>query len=175
MLRVRLVHYFLRIYILVYKELFTYTIHQNSTDNSVCFRYVQLHYIIIGVLDVPSNIEVRYYGVSWTSLIVNANEVHEPDVNLACQFDRLSDLSLYYDVTWYVDNTEVLTGQTVSSNASDMALLTSTQMISKGKRANSMVCSVDNRQDILQLIFMIHILSAKSYGDSSCEYITIHT
>lgn len=56
-----------------------------------------------------------------------------------CQFDRLPDQSLYYDVTWYVDDTEVLTNQTVSSNSSDLALLTGSQMLAKGKKANSMV------------------------------------
>lgn len=56
-----------------------------------------------------------------------------------CQFDRLPDQSLYYDVTWYVDDTEVLTNQTVSSNSSDLALLTGSQMLAKGKQANSMV------------------------------------
>lgn len=48
---------------------------------------------------------------------------------------------MYYDVTWYVDNTEVLTGQTVQSN---VALLSATQMLAKDKKANSMVCQVDS-------------------------------
>lgn len=64
---------------------------------------------------------------------------HDPDVNLVCKFDRLPDETLFYDVTWYVDDTEVLTNQTVSSNSSDLALLTGSQMYVKGKKANSMV------------------------------------
>lgn len=92
-----------------------------------------------GVTDVPSNIVVGYHGVTWTSSKKTANIVYDPDVNLVCQFDRLPDQSLYYDVTWYVDDTEVLTNQTVSSNSSDLALLTGSQMLAKGKKANSMV------------------------------------
>lgn len=91
------------------------------------------------VTDVPSNIVVGYHGVTWTSSKKTANIVYDPDVNLVCQFDRLPDQSLYYDVTWYVDDTEVLTNQTVSSNSSDLALLTGSQMLAKGKKANSMI------------------------------------
>lgn len=89
--------------------------------------------------DVPSNIFVAYHGVTWTTSNHTANTNHDPDVNLVCQFDRLPDQSLYYDVTWYVDDIEVLTNQTVSSDSSDLALLTGSQMLAKGKQANSMV------------------------------------
>ncbi|XP_078330755.1 von Willebrand factor D and EGF domain-containing protein-like [Crassostrea virginica] len=94
------------------------------------------------VADVPQNIEVRYHSVSWTTIEQTQpirQTVHDPDVNLECHFDRLSDLSLYYDVTWYVDNTEVLTNQTVSSNSSDIPLLSGTQMLAREKKANSMI------------------------------------
>lgn len=92
-----------------------------------------------GVTDVPSNVLVAYHGVTWETSVVGVTTIHEPDVNLVCQFDRLSDQSFYYDVTWYVDDTEVLTNQTVSSKSSDLALLTGSQMLAKGKKANSMV------------------------------------
>ena len=96
-------------------------------------------------MDVPKNIEVKYHGVSWTSWINNTITFNEPDINLACHFDRLSDVTYYYDVTWYVDNSEVITGQTISSNSSDIALLSGSQMIAKGKKANSMVCRVNHK------------------------------
>lgn len=98
------------------------------------------HLHVKGVSEVPRNIEVKYHGVSWTSSEPKAVTLHDPDVNFACHFDRLSDLSLYYDVTWYVDDTEIIAGQTVSSNSSDIPLLFGTQMLAKGKKANSMVC-----------------------------------
>lgn len=91
---------------------------------------------------VPSNIAVVYHGVTWVTHIVGVSTLHEPEVNLICQFDRLPDETLFYDVTWYVDDTEVLTNQTVSSNLSDLALLTGSQMFAKGKKANSMVKSL---------------------------------
>lgn len=91
--------------------------------------------------DVPSNIAVAYHGVTWLTHTVGVSTLHEPEVNLICQFDRLPDETLFYDVTWYVDDTEVLTNQTVSSNSSDLALLTGSQMFAKGKKANSMVKS----------------------------------
>lgn len=56
-----------------------------------------------------------------------------------CKFDRLPDQSFYYGVTWYVDDKEVLTNQTVSSNSSDLALLTGSHLFAKRKKANSMV------------------------------------
>ena len=91
--------------------------------------------MISGVSEVPDKIEVKYHSVSWVSsakgIIVN----HDPDINLACHFNRLLDDSLLYDVTWYVDNTEVFTNQTTS----DIALLSGSQMVRKGKKANSMV------------------------------------
>uniref|UniRef100_A0A8W8NV44 VWFD domain-containing protein n=1 Tax=Magallana gigas TaxID=29159 RepID=A0A8W8NV44_MAGGI len=92
-----------------------------------------------GVNSVPSNLAVAYHGVTWDTNINGTQTVHDPDINLVCQFDRLPDQSLYYDVTWYVDDTEVLTNQTVSSYSSDLALLTGSQMLAKGKKANSMV------------------------------------
>lgn len=91
------------------------------------------------VADVPSNIFVAYHGVTWTTSNHTANTNHDPDVNLVCQFDRLPDQSLFYDVTWYVDDIEVLTNQTVSSDSSDLALLTGSQILAKGKKANSMI------------------------------------
>lgn len=89
--------------------------------------------------EVPSNVMVNYHGVTWNTKINGVATIHDPDVSLVCQFDRLPDQSLYYDITWYVDDTEVLTNQTVSSNTSDLALLTGSQMLEKGKKANSMV------------------------------------
>lgn len=99
------------------------------------FNYINVK----GVNGVPSNLAVAYHGVSWNTKHYGLQTVHDPDVNLVCQFDRLPDQSLYYDVTWYVDDTEVLTNQTVSSKSSDLALLTGSQMLAKGKKANSMV------------------------------------
>lgn len=78
--------------------------------------------------------------MSWTTTQEGVTTHYDPDINLACHFDRLPDDALFYDVTWYVDNTEVLTNQTVSSNSSDVALLSGSQMVAKGKKANSMVC-----------------------------------
>lgn len=81
---------------------------------------------------------VEYHGVTWETENT-AFTIYHPDVNLVCRFDRIEDTSFYYDVTWYVDDTEVLTHQTVSSNSSGLALLKGTQMFAKGKKANSMV------------------------------------
>ena len=127
--------------------------------------------------DVPKNVEVKYHGVSWTTTIIGANTIHEPDVNFACHFDRFSDETLFYDITWYVDDTEVLTNQTVSSNSSDIPLLLGTQIIAGGKKANSMVyivlqtrghlrcvmCKANCRKNILYLTYTesFHILIVK--------------
>lgn len=89
---------------------------------------------------MPTNLVVKFHNVSWTTT-KGITTVHEPDVVLACHFDRLHGQSLYYDVTWYVDDTEVLSKQTVSSDSSDLPLLTGTQMLEKGKKANAMVIS----------------------------------
>lgn len=89
--------------------------------------------------DVPSNLVVTYHGVTWKTHGQGVLRFHEPDVNLVCLFDRLPDDTLLYDVTWYVDDTEILTHQTVTSNTSDLALLKGTQILAKGKKANSMV------------------------------------
>lgn len=91
--------------------------------------------------NVTSNLEVAYHGVTWetTEFIEGVKAVYEPDINLVCLFDRLPDDTLYYDVTWYVDDTEILSHQTVTSNHSDLALLKGTQIFAKGKKANSMV------------------------------------
>ncbi|XP_061167273.1 uncharacterized protein LOC133176126 [Saccostrea echinata] len=96
------------------------------------------------VSEVPSSITVAYHSVSWTTEEKPPEngikqKVHEPDINLICQFQRLADQNLFYDITWYVDNTEVLRNQTISSNASDVALLSGTQILAKGKKANSMI------------------------------------
>nr|XP_022312815.1 uncharacterized protein LOC111117870 isoform X2 [Crassostrea virginica] len=91
------------------------------------------------VSDIPKNIEVKYHSVSWTTSTEGVRTHYDPDINLACHFDRLPDDALFYDVTWYVDDTEVLTNQTVSSNSSDVALLSGSQMVAKGKKANSMI------------------------------------
>lgn len=102
----------------------------------------QLHIwccLIKGVTDVPSNLLVTYHGVTWKTHYVGVSTFHEPDVNLVCLFDRLPDDTLLYDVTWYVDDTEILKHQTVTSNTSDLALLKGTQILAKGKKANSMV------------------------------------
>lgn len=103
------------------------------------YQNLQKHSWFKGVTSVPSNVMVAYHGVTWQTIIKGVITIHDPDVNLVCQFDRLSDQSLFYDVTWYVEDTEVLTNQTVSSNSSDLALLTGSQMLAKGKKANSMV------------------------------------
>lgn len=94
----------------------------------------------LGVNGVPSNLVVKFHNVSWTTT-KGTRTIHDPDVVLACHFDRLNGQSFYYDVTWYVDDTEVLSNQTVSSDSSDLPLLTGTQMLEKGKKANSMVIS----------------------------------
>lgn len=94
----------------------------------------------LGVNGVPSNLLVKFHNVSWTTT-KGTPTFHDPDVVLACHFDRLNGQSLYYDVTWYVDDTEVLSNQTVSSDSFDLPLLTGTQMFEKGKKANSMVIS----------------------------------
>lgn len=94
---------------------------------------------LVGVTDVPSNLTVGYHEVTWETIVDGTNTAHQPDVNLVCHFNRLENISLYYDVTWYVDDTEVLTHQTVSSSSSDLALLKGTQMLAKRKKANSMV------------------------------------
>lgn len=89
--------------------------------------------------DVPLNLAVEYHGVTWETSFHGVATVYQPDVNLVCLFDRIENTTWFYDVTWYVDDTEVLTQQTVSSNSSDLALLKGTQMLAKGKKANSMV------------------------------------
>lgn len=94
----------------------------------------------LGVNGVPSNLLVKFHNVSWTTT-KGTPTFHDPDVVLACHFDRLNGQSLYYDVTWYADDTEVLSNQTVSSDSLDLPLLTGTQMFEKGKKANSMVIS----------------------------------
>ncbi|XP_062578161.1 LOW QUALITY PROTEIN: uncharacterized protein LOC134240066 [Saccostrea cucullata] len=111
------------------------------------------------VSEVPSSITVAYHSVSWTTTTTINNgikqTVHEPDVNLVCQFQRLANQDLYYDITWYADNTEVLRNQTITSNISEVAFLSGTQMLAKGKKANSMIHCV---------------VGAKlSAGDSPCE------
>lgn len=95
----------------------------------------------VGVNGVPSNLVVKFHNVSWTTITDNTRTQinHEPDVIFACHFDRIHGQALYYDVTWYVDDTEVISNRTVSSNSSDLALLTGTQMLAMGKKANSMV------------------------------------
>lgn len=89
--------------------------------------------------DVPLNLAVGYHGVTWETTGYGVYTVHQPDVNLVCLFDRIVNTTWFYDVTWYVDDTEVLTHQTVSTNSSDLALLKGTQMDAKKKKANSMV------------------------------------
>lgn len=89
--------------------------------------------------DVPLNLAVGYHGVTWETTVYGVDTVHQPDVNLVCLFDRIENTTWFYDVTWYVDDTEVLTHQTVSTNSSDLALLKGTQMHAKKKKANSMV------------------------------------
>lgn len=93
-----------------------------------------------GVSDIPKNVEVKYHNVSWIATTKGVTTNYDPDINLVCHFDRLLDESLFYDVTWYVDDTEVLANQTVSSNLSDIALLKASHIVAKGKKANSMVC-----------------------------------
>lgn len=115
-----------------------FTIAVNHKSHCFFFIFNFINYSQ-GVNSVPSNLAVAYHGVTWDTNIDGLQTVHDPDINLVCQFDRLPDQSLYYDVTWYVDDTEVLTNQTVSSNSSDLALLTGSQMLAKGKKANSMV------------------------------------
>ncbi|XP_062614467.1 uncharacterized protein LOC134276206 [Saccostrea cucullata] len=116
-------------------------------------------FLFKGVSEVPSSITVAYHSVSWTSKTLTLNAIlrtiHEPDVNLVCQFQRLANQDLYYDITWYADDTEVLRNQTISSNISEVALLSGTQMLAKSKKANSMIHCV---------------VGAKlSEGDSPCE------
>lgn len=89
--------------------------------------------------DVPLNLAVGYHGVTCETTVYGVYTVHQPDVNLVCLFDRIVNTTWFYDVTWYVDDTEVLTHQTVSTNSSDLALLKGTQMDAKKKKANSMV------------------------------------
>lgn len=89
--------------------------------------------------DVPSNPVVAYHGVTWETFLRGVYRVHEPDVNLVCLFGRLPDDTLLYDVTWYADDTEILKHQTVTPSRSDIALLKGTQILAKGKKANSMV------------------------------------
>nr|XP_034320108.1 uncharacterized protein LOC117687527 isoform X18 [Crassostrea gigas] len=91
------------------------------------------------VYDVPSNISVAYHRVTWNTRVEGITSFHDPEVNLVCKFDRFPDQSFYYGVTWYVDDKEVLTDQTVSSNSSDLALLTGSHLFANGKKANSMI------------------------------------
>lgn len=121
----------------LYGVINNYTIAVNHKSH--CFWIVYCINYYQGVNSVPSNLAVAYHGVTWDTKEKGFETVHDPDINLVCQFDRLPDQSLYYDVTWYVDDNEVLTNQTVSSSSSDLALLTGSQMLAKGKKANSMV------------------------------------
>ncbi|XP_056007282.1 uncharacterized protein LOC125666050 [Ostrea edulis] len=91
------------------------------------------------VSGVPTNLVVSYHSVSWKIDVQGVITRHDPSVNLKCSFTPLTDNSLFYDISWYVDDVEVVSGQTVDSASLDNALLSARDMIKKNKKAGSMI------------------------------------
>ncbi|XP_062618288.1 von Willebrand factor D and EGF domain-containing protein-like [Saccostrea cucullata] len=91
------------------------------------------------VKGVPSNLSVSYHNVSWVSKVFGTSTLHSPSVMFKCSFTPLPDTSLFYEISWYVDDIEVVRSETLSYNSLENALLSSKQIAQKQKKAGSTI------------------------------------
>ncbi|XP_062589917.1 uncharacterized protein LOC134251518, partial [Saccostrea cucullata] len=94
-----------------------------------------------------AEVSVAYHNVTWKSFITNIDirgknsriEKHEPTVNMICKFSLLNENNLFYHITWYVDNTEVISNQTVSADEKESAILSASDLLRAKKKAGSKI------------------------------------
>ncbi|XP_061167223.1 uncharacterized protein LOC133176067 [Saccostrea echinata] len=91
------------------------------------------------VSDVPSDLLVSYHNVSWKEDIDGVITNYVPSVNLKCSFTPLADTSLFYEITWYVDNEEVVKSKTLAHDSLEDAILSSEHILNKQKKSGSMI------------------------------------
>ncbi|XP_062618287.1 von Willebrand factor D and EGF domain-containing protein-like [Saccostrea cucullata] len=116
----------------------------NCCNSAYCFESDQKC-----TLDVPKDPSVSYYNLSWNRKDFGRGfSRYDPSVNLICRFTPLKDDSLFYDISWYVDDLEVVKGQTVTSHTLDHALLSAFDILKKNKTAGSMIHCVVGRKPI---------------------------
>ncbi|XP_062617865.1 uncharacterized protein LOC134279469 [Saccostrea cucullata] len=85
---------------------------------------------------------VANYNISWNyqiSKISYALSRYDPRLNFICRFTPLTDESLLYEISWYVDDTEVIKGQTVNLSTIENALLPAMAILENNKTAGSMI------------------------------------
>ncbi|XP_062620579.1 uncharacterized protein LOC134282147 [Saccostrea cucullata] len=72
---------------------------------------------------------------------------HDPAVTLLCEFNWKTDEDLYYDITWYIDEQEVL-NQTVDASNNYTAVLTAYDVLGADKKiGTNVVCKVGAKRD----------------------------
>ncbi|XP_062586749.1 uncharacterized protein LOC134248353 isoform X2 [Saccostrea cucullata] len=106
----------------------------NCCNSAYCFESDQKC-----TLDGPKDPTVSYHNLSWDREDRGVVSRYDPSVNLICKFTPLKNDSLFYDISWYVDDLEVVKGQTVTSHTLDRALLSAFDILKKNKTAGSMI------------------------------------
>ena len=83
---------------------------------------------------------VVYHNVSWISIIETANRtVHEPSINLICNFTQFSDVSVYYKIQWYAEGNMLIRSHVVSALDIDQSVLPLREVIAMRKTAGAQV------------------------------------
>lgn len=77
----------------------------------------------------PDDVSVVYHNVSWISTNETNGTIirtlHEPYINFKCMFDTYHDMSVFYEVEWYVNNATLIKTVKVSEADVDHATLSS--------------------------------------------------
>ena len=81
-----------------------------------------------------------YHNVTWISTIETANRtVHEPSINLRCNFTQFSDVSVYYKIEWYAEGNMLIRSHVVSALDIDQSVLPLREVIAMRKTAGAQV------------------------------------
>ncbi|XP_062620534.1 uncharacterized protein LOC134282100 isoform X2 [Saccostrea cucullata] len=89
--------------------------------------------------DASMDPSVENYNISWVIETRGNISRYDPRLNFICRFTPLTDESLFYDISWYVDDIEVIKGQTVNLSTMENALLPVMTILENNKTAGLMI------------------------------------
>ncbi|XP_061190172.1 von Willebrand factor D and EGF domain-containing protein-like [Saccostrea echinata] len=81
----------------------------------------------------PSAVSVIYNKMTWRREEINNMVRHDPAVNLLCTFSIKTDENLFYDVSWFINGTNVL-NQTVDVSSNYTAVLSAYDILEFNKK-----------------------------------------
>ena len=91
---------------------------------------------------------VVYHNVSWIRIPETATRtVHEPSINLRCNFSLFRDVSLHYSVEWYVDEDTLVKESQVNTANIERSILSMQDLFPRTITAGTKV-KIENHKKI---------------------------